>query len=141
MRLQEAVGHRLSHGEFLEMILQDELLVRGERLIARRTKFAGFRELKAARWTVRLQLQHRPSNVSRRFRPGHRPVHSEAHATYCWSARREQAKSHIAQALGHQAIKNGFTVLYRSIFDVVRDFLHQESNQPAGPAHGSLPPT
>ena len=35
-------------------------------------------------------------------------------------------KSHIAQALGHQAIKNGSLVLYRSIFDVVRDFLHEE---------------
>lgn len=31
------------------------------------------------------------------------------------------------QALGHQAIKAGHTVLYRSIFDVVRDFLHDEA--------------
>jgi DNA replication protein DnaC len=36
-------------------------------------------------------------------------------------------KSHIAQALGHQAIKNGSVVLYRSIFDVVRDFLHDDA--------------
>jgi DNA replication protein DnaC len=36
-------------------------------------------------------------------------------------------KSHIAQALGYQAIKNGSVVLYRSIFDVVRDFLHDEA--------------
>ena len=28
---------------------------------------------------------------------------------------------------GYQAIKAGFTVLYRSIFDVVRDFLHDEA--------------
>jgi len=35
-----------SHGEFLELALQDELLVRNERLIARPTKAAGFRELK-----------------------------------------------------------------------------------------------
>ena len=31
------------------------------------------------------------------------------------------------QALGYQAIKLGFLVLYRSIFDVVRDFLHDEA--------------
>ena len=31
------------------------------------------------------------------------------------------------QALGYQAIKSGFTVLYRSIFDLVRDFLHDEA--------------
>ena len=36
-------------------------------------------------------------------------------------------KSHLVQALGYQAIKAGFTVLYRSIFDVVRDFLHDEA--------------
>ena len=36
-------------------------------------------------------------------------------------------KSHLVQALGYQAIKAGHTVLYRSIFDVVRDFLHDEA--------------
>ena len=35
-------------------------------------------------------------------------------------------KSFLAQALGYQAIKQGHVVLYRSIFDVVRDFLHDE---------------
>jgi DNA replication protein DnaC len=35
-------------------------------------------------------------------------------------------KSHLCQALGYQAIKSGFTVLYRSIFDLVRDFLSDE---------------
>ena len=36
-------------------------------------------------------------------------------------------KSFVVQAVGYQAIKQGFTVLYRSIFDVVRDFLHEEA--------------
>jgi len=36
-------------------------------------------------------------------------------------------KSHLAQAIGYQAIKSGLLVLYRSIFDVVRDFLHDEA--------------
>ena len=36
-------------------------------------------------------------------------------------------KSHLAQALGYQAIKAGLMVRYRSIFDVVRDFLHDEA--------------
>ena len=46
IRLQEAAGHNLSHAEFLELILQDELLVRQERQIGRRVKGADFRELK-----------------------------------------------------------------------------------------------
>ena len=36
-------------------------------------------------------------------------------------------KSFLAQALGYQAIKQGHVVLYRSIFDVVRDFLQDEA--------------
>ena len=36
-------------------------------------------------------------------------------------------KSFLVQALGYQAIKQGHVVLYRSIFDVVRDFLHEEA--------------
>ncbi len=36
-------------------------------------------------------------------------------------------KSHIVQAIGLAAIRAGFTAYYRSIFDVVRDFLHDEA--------------
>jgi DNA replication protein DnaC len=47
VRLQEATGHQLTHTEFLELILQDELLVRNQRQIERRVKSASFREVKA----------------------------------------------------------------------------------------------
>ena len=33
----------------------------------------------------------------------------------------------MVQAIGYLAIKQGLVVLYRSIFDVVRDFLHDEA--------------
>ncbi len=36
-------------------------------------------------------------------------------------------KSHLVQSLGRQLIRSGFTVYYRSIFDCVRDFLHDEA--------------
>ncbi|MCH6588492.1 MAG: ATP-binding protein, partial [Proteobacteria bacterium] len=36
-------------------------------------------------------------------------------------------KSHLAQAIGYQAIKAGHVVLYRSIFDLARDFLHDDA--------------
>lgn len=36
-------------------------------------------------------------------------------------------KSHLAQALGYQAIKQGHLVLYRSIFDLVRDLMADET--------------
>ena len=46
VRIQEAQASRLSHLEFLELILQDELAVRGQRQLDRRTKLALFRDLK-----------------------------------------------------------------------------------------------
>ncbi|HEY0981719.1 ATP-binding protein [Schlesneria sp.] len=36
-------------------------------------------------------------------------------------------KSHLCQSIGVAAIRSGFTVYYRSIFDTVRDFLHDEA--------------
>ncbi len=47
VRLQEAAANRLAHAEFLELILEDELNVRQQRLLARRTKAAEFRALKS----------------------------------------------------------------------------------------------
>jgi len=47
VRLQEAKNSRLDHAEFLELILADELVVRNDRKIARRTKAAAFRDLKS----------------------------------------------------------------------------------------------
>ena len=46
VRLQEARASRLSHEEFLELVLQDEILVRQDRQRNRRLKTAGFREQK-----------------------------------------------------------------------------------------------
>jgi DNA replication protein DnaC len=124
VRLQEAAGHHLDHREFLELILQDELLVRGDRLVGRRTKAAGFRE---HRTLDEFDFAFNPS-IKRK------QIFDLATGRFIREARDVlligppgTGKSHIAQALGHQAIKNGSTVLYRSIFDVVRDFLHEEA--------------
>jgi DNA replication protein DnaC len=46
LRLQEARTHQLPHDQFLELAFQDELNIRQERLIAKRTKAAGFRDHK-----------------------------------------------------------------------------------------------
>ena len=44
--LQEAKSSKLDHAEFLELILADELVIRNDRKIARRTKAAAFRDQK-----------------------------------------------------------------------------------------------
>jgi DNA replication protein DnaC len=124
VRLQEAAGHQLTHAEFLELILQDELLVRQERQIDRRVKAALFRETKA--------LDH----FDWSFNPSI-PKKQVCDLATCRFIRETRdvlllgppgtGKSFLVQAIGYLAIKQGFVVLYRSIFDVVRDFLHDEA--------------
>jgi len=124
VRLQEAAGNRLQHAEFLELVLQDELAVRNERLIARRIKAAAFREPRTL------------EDFDWRFNPSikKKQIFDLAAGRFIREARDVlllgppgTGKSHLCQALGYQAIKSGFTVLYRSIFDLVRDFLHDEA--------------
>ena len=124
VRLQEAKASRLNHAEFLELALQDELVVRKERRIARRTKAAAFRDEK--------QL----SDFDWRFNPSvkKKDVYDLATCKFVEKAvdlllvgPPGTGKSHIAQALGLQAIKMGYRVLYRSVFDLVRDFLQDEA--------------
>jgi DNA replication protein DnaC len=124
VRLQEAAGHQLSHAEFLELILQDELLVRQERQIARRVKAAAFREMKPLdqfNWSFNPSIQKKQifDLATCRFIREARDV--------LFLGPPGVGKSFLVQAIGYQAIKQGHLVLYRSIFDVVRDFLHEEA--------------
>lgn len=124
VRLQEAAGHQLSHAEFLELILQDELMVRQERKIGRRVKAALFREVKPLdqfQWSFNPSIQKKQifDLATCRFIREARDV--------LFLGPPGVGKSFLVQAIGYEAIKQGHVVLYRSIFDVVRDFLHEEA--------------
>jgi hypothetical protein len=128
IRLQEAAGHQLSHAEFLELVLQDEVLVRNQRQIDRRVKTANFREVKAL------------DEFDWAFNPSipRKQVFDLATCRFIRESRDVlligppgTGKSFLAQAIGYLAIKQGMLVLYRSIFDVVRDFLHDDVEPPS----------
>lgn len=123
-RLQEAAANRLTHAEFLELILRDELQIRQQRQLARRVKTAEFRSLKPLEdfdWTFNPSI----------------PRAKVQQLAGCEFIRRKTdvlligppgvGKSFLAQALGYCALQQGFEVLYRSIFDLVRDFLRDEA--------------
>jgi DNA replication protein DnaC len=124
LRLQEAEANRLPYAQFLELLLQDEINVRHQRLIARRHKSADFREPRSL------------ENFDFGFNPGIKrtQVYELAACHFVRQCRDVLlvgppgvGKSHLVQAIGLEALKAGFVVLYRSIFDLVRELLAQET--------------
>jgi DNA replication protein DnaC len=124
VRLEEAQSNRLAHAEFLELVLADELAVRQERQVARRIKAASFREQKTLEdfdWDFNRSVKRKQifDLAAGGFVRQKRDVLLVGPPGV--------GKSHLAQALGLALAKAGFTVLYRSIFDAVRDLLHDEA--------------
>lgn len=122
VRLQESVANNLTHAEFLESILQDEIMVRDQRALERRKKNANFRELRTLE-----DFDFRFNESIKRSR-----IYDLATCQYIKEVKDVLfmgppgvGKSHLAQALGYQAVKNGYTVLYTSIFDLVRDLAEE----------------
>jgi DNA replication protein DnaC len=126
VRLQEAVASRLSHAEFLTLVLQDELNIREQRRLASRSRAAGFREQKTLEdfdWSYNPKI----------------PKKDIYELATCQFIREGKCglfigepglgKSHLCQAIGYEAIKQGFTVLRKSIFDLVRDLIAEEALQ------------
>jgi DNA replication protein DnaC len=129
LRLQEAESNRLPCAQFLELVFQDEINLRHQRQIDRRQKRADFRE------------SHSLENFDFSFNPGiNRAQICELAAGHFVAQRRDVllvgppgvGKSHLAQAIGHEVLKAGSLVLYRSIFDLVRELLTQETQVAEG---------
>ena len=117
VRLQEAQANRLGHQEFLELILQDELDVRGQRKLERRKLAARFHALKTLEdfdWAFNAKLQRKE-------------LFELATCKFIEERADVLGKTHLAQAIGYEAIKRNLVVRYTSIFDLVRDLLQDEA--------------
>ncbi len=124
LRLQEATTHQLPHEQFLELVFQDELNVRQQRVIDKRTKAAGFRDHKTLEdfdWTFNpaIKRQQMYELASGQFIRQRRDVLLVGPPGL--------GKSHLAQAIGYHIIKAGFQVFYCSIFDLVHQLQADQS--------------
>jgi DNA replication protein DnaC len=124
LRLQEAQTHQLPHEQFLELVFQDELNVRQQRMIDKRTKAAGFRDHKTLEdfdWTFNpaIKRQQMYDLASGQFIRQRRDV--------LMVGAPGLGKSHLVQAIGYHIIKAGFLVFYCSIFDLVHQLQAEQS--------------
>lgn len=118
IRLQEAVANELSHLDFLKNLVTDELAVRKDRLLQRRLKQAHFPGLKTI------------DQFDFSFNPSINRAQIKQLASSAFVAKADNilllgppgvGKTHLAVALGIHAIEKGFSVLYRSVFDLAKD--------------------
>jgi len=124
VRLQEAAANRLDHAEFLELILQDELDVRHARHLDNRKRLAQFRALKTLEdfdWRFNPQLPKKDifDLAAGQF------IAAADDALFLGPP--GLGKTHLAQAIGYEAIKQGRLVRYVSIFDLIGDLLQEEA--------------
>jgi DNA replication protein DnaC len=119
MRLQQAQSERLAPIDLLSTLIQDELTRRSDRLLERRRKQAQFRDPNKTLDTFDFDFNKKM--------PRHLVFEL---ATGRFIAQREDAlflgppgtgKSHLAQAIGHAAIQQGYKVRYRETFRLLEE--------------------
>jgi DNA replication protein DnaC len=123
-RLAQAEGGSMSFLEFLELLVEDELHRRADRLFARRVKQATIstiKELKDFDWAFNPKIPKTRivELVSGRF--------VAQHADALLIGPPGLGKSHIVTAIALGAIRAGYRALVRSAFDLSQDFVEAEA--------------
>jgi DNA replication protein DnaC len=124
VRVHEATSNRLTPLEFLELIFQDELNIRHQRLLTRRVKAAAFHD---TRTLEDFDFSFNPSIKRKQMFDLATSQFIREHRDVLFLGPPGVGKSHLVQAIGYQALRNGLLVFYRSIFDLVHDLTENET--------------
>jgi len=123
-RLQQATAAPLAHLEFLELLVQDELARRADRLFARRLKQAGITQVKEFSdfdfsFNPKLPKAKLLDLATGRFLANH--------ANALLIGPPGVGKSHAVTAIAIGAIRAGYRAFVRNTFDLAQDFLEAEA--------------
>lgn len=124
LRLQEALANQLDYAQFLELLVHDELSVRDDRKIARMLKAAHFTNLKPI---SQFDWQFNPNLDRKRFYDLATCSFIRKRKDLLFIGPPGTGKTHLAQSIGYEAIKQGLQVRYSSIFDLVREFMAEQA--------------
>jgi DNA replication protein DnaC len=109
VRLAQARENALCHSEWLSLILQDEILRRDHQALAERLKKAKFEQEKTFETFDLQRYPLKVQSVIRDLRAGQYLYH---HGHILIVGPTGTGKSHLAQALGHQACRQGLRVRF-----------------------------
>lgn len=118
VRIQEATANELSYLDFLQNLIDDEIQTRRDRLLNKRLKQA------------KLPFMKTLDDFDFGFNPSINRQQIKQLAISAFVAKHENilmigppgvGKTHLAAAFSINAIHQGFSVLYRSVFDIAAD--------------------
>jgi len=123
-RLEQATGSSISHVEFLELLVQDELARRADRLFARRLKQAGIHQIKEFNdfdfsFNPKIPKAKLLDLATGRFVAQHRGA--------LLIGPPGVGKSHAVCAVAVGAIRAGHRARIRSTFDLAEDFCEADA--------------
>jgi len=123
-RLQQATAAPLAHREFLELLVEDELARRSDRLFTRRLKQASITQVKEFtdfdfRFNPKIPRATLLELATARF--------VASHGNVLLIGPPGVGKSHAVTAIAIGAIRAGYRALVRSTFDLAQDFAEAEA--------------
>ena len=117
-RLQQAAAAPLSHQEFLELLVEDELARRADRLFARRVKQAGIVEIKEL---SDFDFTFNPKIPKAKLLELATGRFIATHGNLLLIGPPGTGKTHAVTAIAIGAIRAGYRALIRSVFDLAQD--------------------